>query len=113
MAYVALGPSNDMPYSTAVISATAQTVTPVAAVTGQIIRVYGVVLGGSTTTTVIFQDSTVAFTGAITVALGVPLILPLLGAPWFISAPGASFQIVNSVTTLGGIIYYTQNRFQG
>lgn len=113
MPYVQLGPSNDMPYKTAVVSITATTGTVVSSVTGQIIRVYGVVVGGTAATAVTFQDSTAAFSGAIQLALGVPLVMPPTGAPYFICAPGASFQIVNTVTTLGGIIYYTQNQFGG
>lgn len=113
MPYVSLGPSDDMPYSTALITATAQTITPVASVTGQIIRVYGFIGAGTAATTVTFQDSTAAFTGAIQLALGIPLVMPPTGAPYFISAPGASFQIVNSAATLGGILYYRQTRFGG
>lgn len=113
MSYFSLGPSNDMPYSTAVVTITATTGTVVSSVTGSIIRVYAVVLGGTAATAVTFQDSVGAFSGAIQLALGVPLVLPNTGTPWFISAPGASFQIVNTVTTLGGTVWYTQNKFGG
>lgn len=113
MSNVSLGPAETMLFSTALISATAQTITPVAAVSGQVIRVYGFVGGGSAATGVTFQDSTAAFTGVISLALGVPLVMPVTGAPYFISAPGASFQIVNTTATLGGILYYTQSKFGG
>lgn len=111
MPYMSMGPSHDMPYLTATVSATAQTVTPVTGVAGNVIRVYAVILGGSTTTVVTFQDSTGVFTGGITLALGNALVLENQGTPWFTTAPGASFQIVNTVATLGGVIYYTIDKY--
>jgi len=114
MPYVSLGPSNDMPYKTAVVSITATTGTVVASVTGQIIRVYGALLVAGGTTTVTIQDSVGAFTGGMTLtATGAIVQLLPTGAPYFITAPGASFQIVNSATTLTGVVWYTQNIFGG
>lgn len=113
MASVSLGPSETMPFLTALISATNQTITPVAAVTANVIRVYGFIGAGTAATVVTFQDSTAAFTGGIQLALGIPLVMPVTGSPYFITAPGASFQIVNTAATLGGILYYTQSKFGG
>jgi hypothetical protein len=112
--YASIGPSNDMPYTTVAVSLTAQTGTIVPSVTGQIIRAYGLLLTAGGTTTVTIQDSVGTFTGGMTLtATGAILTLAPTGAPWFITAPGASFQIVNSASTLTGILYYTQNKFQG
>lgn len=113
MASVSLGPSNDMPYATVIVSGTATTLTPIAAVTGQIIRVYGGILNTTIASTVTLQDSVGAFTGGM--AFPATGFLPLVntGTPWFISAPGASFQIVNSAGVITGVLYYTQNKFGG
>lgn len=113
MPQISLGPSEAQPYLIATVAATNQTVTPVAAVTAQIVKVYAVVLVPSTASTVTFTDSATSFSfGGLALAANSVFKLDPFGCPWFVTAPGASFQITNTVATLTGWVYYTQNKFQ-
>lgn len=113
MPYVSHGPSHDMPYTVATVSATAQTVTVVTGVTSQVIRVYALFLVTGTATTVTFQDSVGVFSGGLTLGATAIFTLPNAGTPWFTTAPGASFQIINSASTLAGTVYYTIDKYYG
>lgn len=114
MPKVALGPEHDMPYLIATAAATAQTATVVTGVAANVIRVYAVILSASANTVASLTDSassTGATTGNFNIALNSSLVLPNTGIPWSVTAPGAGFQVVNSVTTLGITVYYTIDKF--
>lgn len=115
MPYVSTGPSNDMPYSIAIVSSTAATITPVAAVTNQIVRVYKMYLLSSGTAILTPQDGSTALSGGIPLAANGSIVLDSDGCPWYITSPGNAFTIANSGSgvTISGCIYYTQNKWGG
>jgi|SRR6516162_1014557 hypothetical protein len=112
---VSIYPSNDMPYSIAVVSSTAATITPVAAVTGQVVRVYKMYLLSSGTAILTPQDGSTPLSGGIPMAANGSIVLDADGCPWYITSPGNAFTIANSGAgvTISGCIYYQQNKWQG
>lgn len=102
------------PYSSVFLTAKISTassgaLTAIAAVTGKVIQVYKIILVAAGTTTVTMQDGATALTGAMSMAVGIPLILSFDGNPWFTTTAGNAFEISNgSAIQISGIVYYTQ-----
>jgi len=80
----------------------------IAAVTKTIIRVYALFVSVATATTIEFEDGSTGLSGAMTLASGIPLVLPFNGYPYFVTSAGNAFNVVpgGSVQT-SGTIYYT------
>jgi len=74
----------------------AGTVTLVVLAPGKAVRLFGLILSSSTATnTIQFNSSTAgALSGVMSLALGIPLILPVTNVPWYSSAVGESLQII-------------------
>ncbi len=112
MAYVSLGPSGDMPLTIAVVSSSATTIAAVAGVAGSVTAVYKLflVVGGSTN--IAFADGSTAQSGALPLTTNGSITLDLDGTPWFVTAPGAAFNITNSGNLqVSGSVYYQQKKF--
>lgn len=74
----------------------AGTITPITLAAGKSVKLMGLMLSSSTVTnTIQFNSSTAgALSGVMSLALGIPLILPPTGVPWVFSAAGESLQII-------------------
>jgi len=74
----------------------AGTVTPIALVAGKSVKLFGFMCSSSTVTnTIQFNSSTTgALSGVMSLALGIPLILPITNVPWFTSVSGESLQLI-------------------
>jgi hypothetical protein len=113
MPTINLGPSETQPYSVAIVSSTAGTISVVPAVTGQIVKVYRFYLVSSGTATVTPQDGTTALSGGVPLVANGSWVLASDGIPWFVTSPGNAFQLANSGTgvVISGAVYYTQNKY--
>ena len=113
MPTVNLGPAEASPYTVAVVSSTAATISVVPAVTGQVVKVYRFYLVSSGTATVTPQDGTTAISGGVPLVANGSFVLAADGIPWFVTSPGNAFQLANSGSgvTISGAVYYTQNKF--
>lgn len=109
MAQMWIGPQNGLPLSVSVVTSTSATVTGVAAITGQIIRVYKMFLVVGGTTNLTFQDGTTALSGALPFVANGSIILDNSGTPWFTTSVGNAFNIGNSGSSVqvSGTVYYT------
>lgn len=96
-----------------VVNSSAATITAIAAVTGQIIRVYKMFLVLSGVSTVTLQDGNGnALSGPMSMLANGSITFMHDGQPWFVTAAGASFQIANSGSVqISGTLYYTQTAF--
>jgi hypothetical protein len=74
-------------------------------VSGPPIRIYQLILSAAAATSVTFKDGTIALSGAIPLATGIPFVLDFTSKPFF--RCGTSF-VVNSSAAVacGGIVYY-------
>jgi hypothetical protein len=82
-------------------------VTLAASNANQSIRLYQLVVIPSANTNITFKDGSTALSGAMTLAAGVPLVLPDTGTPWASSAAGNGLIIAQSTTAqLSGRAYY-------
>ena len=83
---------------------------PIAAVTGQIIRVYRLFLTTAAAGTLQFTDGTTNFTGVMTTAAGVPLVLPMDGNAYFTCGKSNPFTITiaGGAGQTSGTVYFTQ-----
>lgn len=115
MPYIGIGPTDDMPFAISIVSSTAATITPVAAVAGTIVRVYKIFLISSGTAILTFQDGTTAVSGGVPLVANGSITLSGDGTPWFTTSPGNAFQIGNtgSGVTISGNVYYTQHKTFG
>lgn len=112
MPYVSLGPSNDMPLTIAVVSSSATTIAAVSGVAGSVVKVYKLFLVTGGTTNITFADGTTGLSGALPMAANGSITLDLDGTPWFVTSPGAAFNITNSGNLqVSGSVYYTQNKW--
>jgi hypothetical protein len=113
MPQLQVGPGEVQPYSVAIVSSTAATISVVPAVTGQIVKVYRFYLVSSGTAIVTPQDGTTAVSGGVPLVANGSWVLAADGVPWFVTSPGNAFQLANSGTgvTISGAVYYTQNKF--
>ena len=113
MPTVNLGPAEASPYTVAIVSSTAGTISVVPAVTGQVVKVYRFYLVSSGTATVTPQDGTTAISGGVPLVANGSFVLAADGIPWFVTSPGNAFQLANSGSgvTISGAVYYTQNKF--
>jgi hypothetical protein len=113
MPTVNLGPAEATPYTIAVVSSTAATISVVPAVTGQVVKVYRFYLVSSGTAIVTPQDGTTALSGGVPLVANGSWVLAADGIPWFVTSPGNAFQLANSGTgvVISGAVYYTQNKF--
>lgn len=94
-------------FQQAVINANGTSGSLIAAVAGQRIRVYGIVLALTASHVLTLWDGSTAVTG------GMPLqaiTLPKSDDPWFVTQPGNAFDFTLDVATpMGGVIYYLQD----
>jgi hypothetical protein len=112
MPYFQLGPANDQPYSTVVVSATTTTIAAVAALTAQTTRVYKLFLVASTATTLGFSDGSTALCGGLSLAANGSVTLGADGTPWFQTSANSAFNITNSAgAQVSGTVYYTTNKW--
>jgi hypothetical protein len=90
---------------------TAATNTIVAAVAGQKIRVYKLALSAAGAQTVQFVDgASTNLTGAMSLASGTPLVLPMDGNPWLVTAIGNALGLaLSSAVNVSGTVWFTQN----
>ena len=80
--------------------------TLIAATAGKAIEVYRIVAAVASTVTATFKDGSTALTGAISMVVGVPLVLDSL-RPWFTTTTGAAFVVsLGSAVQFSGRIYY-------
>ena len=105
-------PVNDK-VTIAPINSTNAAATIVAGVAGKRITVHGMHLVVTTAQAITVQDvgasTTVAQSGPMVLAAGVPLVLPFQNYPWYTVAPGDSLVISNpSAAQLSGAIIYVQ-----
>jgi len=109
-----VGPGEAQPYSVAIVSSTAATISVVPAVSGQIVKVYRFFLVASGTAILTAQDGTTAVAGGVPLVANGSWVLAADGVPWFVTSPGNAFQLGNTGTgvTISGAVYYTQNKFQ-
>lgn len=108
MTSVWLQPQNGYPILPAVINSSAATVPAVAAISGNIIRVYKIffVVGGTTNLT--FEDGSTALSGPMPFVANGSLVLDMNGTPWFTTSSGNAFNILNSgAASVNGTVYYT------
>jgi hypothetical protein len=113
MPQLQVGPGESQPYSVAIVSSTAATISVVPAVTGQIVKVYRFYLVSSGTATIAPLDGSTALSGGVPLVANGSWVLASDGIPWFVTTTGNAFQISNSGTgiTISGAVYYTQNKF--
>lgn len=80
----------------------------VAAVAGKTIKVYQLEIMGLASLTIQPKDGVggTAFTGVMTTAAGVPLVLPNTGVPWFVTSSGNAFVIATSAFQCSGHCQY-------
>jgi hypothetical protein len=114
MPTVNVGPAEASPYSIAVVSSTAATISVVPAVSGQVVKVYRFYLVSSGTANIAPLDGSTALSGAVPLVANGSWVLAADGIPWFVTSPGNAFQLSNSGTGvfITGAVYYTQNKFQ-
>lgn len=86
--------------------------TVVAAVTGKKIAAYALVLTAAAAVNVRFESGAggTALTGVMTLAQGVPLVLPLGPAAWFETAAGAllNMELSAGVQVSGAVLYLAE-----
>jgi hypothetical protein len=112
MPYFQLGPANDQPYSTAVVSSTSTSFAAVAALTGQTTRVYKLFLVVSSATTIGFADGSTALSGGLSLLANGSVTLGADGTPWFQTSANSAFNITNSAgAQMSGTVYYTRNQW--
>jgi hypothetical protein len=83
--------------------------TLITGVSGQIIRVYRILLYTTTAVTVQFFDGATALTGVMSLPATGQFILPMDGNPWFIMSAGNSFNCtLGGAVVTAGKVDYTQ-----
>jgi hypothetical protein len=109
MSSVTITPQNGLVLIPSVVTSTSATVAGVAAISGQIIRVYKLFLMTGGITNLTFQDGTTALSGALPFVANGSIALNMDGNPWFTTSAGNAFNIGNSGSSIqvSGIIYYT------
>jgi hypothetical protein len=102
--------TQDGPLLSANSISTAASAAIITGVAGSIIRVYRLFLTITTAAgTVQFTDGVTNFTGLMTLAAGIPLILPMDGNPYFICGKGNGFTLTLAATgQTSGAIFFTQ-----
>ena len=84
-----------------------------AAVAGQVVKVYKLFLISNGTSTVVPLDGSTALSGGIPLVANGSFVLNGDGTPWYVTSPGNAFALSNTATiTISGAIYYTQNKYQ-
>ena len=112
MAGVSLQPVDGLGLITAVVSASATSVSAPAGITGSIIRVYKLFLVVGAATNITFEDGTTALCGALPLAANGSVTLDLDGQPWFTCSRANNFTIGNSGNLqVSGAVYYTQTNY--
>ena len=90
--------------------ASASSNTVIAAVAGEIIRIYRVLIIAAAAATLTFQDGSTALSGAMALAANGTIILPNCGIPWFQTSAGNAFNILSSTgAQISGTIWYLQS----
>jgi hypothetical protein len=90
--------------------ASASSNTVIAAVAGEIIRVYRVLLVANAAANLTFQDGSTALSGAMALAANSPVVLPNCGIPWYQTSPGNAFNILSSTgAQISGTLWYLQS----
>ena len=86
----------------------AHTIVPIVA--GKSVQVFSVVLSVAGATAVTFEDTDgTDLTGPMSLATGVPLVLPFSGVPWVTAAAGKGLGIASSnAVQVSGTITYLQ-----
>jgi len=88
-------------------SAADQTI--VAAASGQTTRVYACFLIGAAAIGITVKRGSTALSGVMTLAAGIPLILPFMGVPWFTTGANEAFVLTTTAIQLSGRVYYLQD----
>lgn len=108
MSTVWMGPQNGSPLLTAPVTSASSTIAAIAAVSGQIIRVYKLFLVVGGTTNLTFEDGNNALSGAVPMVANGSITLDMDGTPWFTTSVGNAFNIANSGSVqVSGTVYYT------
>jgi hypothetical protein len=108
MSSVWMRPQNGLAIQSSVVNSSAATVTGVAGVSGQIIRVYAMVLVIGGTSNITFQDGTTALSGAMPMLANGSIVLDNNGNHWYATSSSNAFNIGNSGSvSVNGTIYYT------
>jgi hypothetical protein len=92
-------------------SAAGGDILPVAAVAGQIIRVYKIWLVNTAATSITFKDGAggTAVSGPAALAANGSLVFDFDGEPWYVTSLGNAFAINSSAATqVSGTMYFTQ-----
>ena|ERR1700722_15262717 len=109
MATVAILPERTGSIASSVVNSSSSTIAGVAAVAGQVVRVYKLFLVAAGATNITFEDGANAISGPIALAANEAIVLDIDGTPWFTTSSGNAFNIANSGTVaIGGVVYYMQ-----
>lgn len=105
---VSIYPFTNSPFSSAPITFNAAAENAaIAAVAGQITRVYALLLIPTASIVFTIKRASTALTGPIT--LTAPLLLPYMGVPWFTTGINEAFVLSTTAVQISGVVLYLQD----